>query len=162
MPTRVTSMYGYFAAAALIQRMRSGKPASAMSFQQTSWNARDRQLVPMPSIWTTMKPSSASACPECDAVNPFGTKAPCGPAQRGDRRQVNARVGIDKEPAIGRERDLVGALALGEDHQTAAIKVHPRVVDVIRVLPGTQAAGAEPDLPPPFVHVVHPADDPFA
>ena len=46
MPTRVRSIHGYFAAAAFIQRMRSGKPASPRFFQQTSWNAFDRQLRP--------------------------------------------------------------------------------------------------------------------
>ena len=61
MPTRVMSYHGYFAAAALCHAMRSGKPASAMFFQQTSWNSRERWAVPMPSHCMTMKPSSASA-----------------------------------------------------------------------------------------------------
>ena len=69
--------------------MRSGKPASPTFFQATSWNALERLLVPMPSICTTMKPSSASACmpmtlspDECgpNGQNVFGTNELCGPA----------------------------------------------------------------------------------
>ena len=49
-------------AAAFIQAMRSGKPASPRFLQQTSWNALPRLLVPIPSICTTTNPSSAIAC----------------------------------------------------------------------------------------------------
>ena len=80
MPTRVMSYQGYFAATALCQRIRSGKPASLRFFHATSWNAFERLLVPMPSICTTMKPSSASACIWLNAANAFGTNELCGPA----------------------------------------------------------------------------------
>ena len=80
MPTRELSYEGYFAATALCQRMRSGNPASLMFFQATSWNAFDRFDVPMPSICTTMKPSSAWACIWLNAANDFGTNELCGPA----------------------------------------------------------------------------------
>ena len=70
----VRDPFGKLFASALIHKMRSGKPASPTFFQQTSWKARERLLVPMPSICTTTKPSSASAficrkaataCPTC-------------------------------------------------------------------------------------------------
>ena len=80
MPTRDRSMYGYFAAAALIHKMRSGKPASPRFFQQTSWNFFDRWLVPIPSICTTMKPRSARRCCGKTGRKPLGTNASCGPA----------------------------------------------------------------------------------
>jgi hypothetical protein len=81
MPTRVMSYHGYFAATALCQRMRSGKPASPRFFQATSWNAFERLDVPMPSICTTMKPSSAWACiAGRPGLKVFGTNEPCGPA----------------------------------------------------------------------------------
>ena len=60
-----------------------------MFFQQTSWKALDRFMVPMPSIITTMKPISALACmpttlsPPPKAPNGqkvLGTKESCGPA----------------------------------------------------------------------------------
>ena len=51
-----------------------------MFFQATSWNALDRFDVPMPSIWTTMKPMSAWACMALNAEKDFGTKELCGPA----------------------------------------------------------------------------------
>ena len=85
-----------------------------------------------------------------------------GAAELGHRRQVDAGVGIDQEPAIGRQRHLVRAVAFGQDHQAGAVEVHPRMVDVIGVLSGTDAAGAEPDLPLGLVDAVHSADDPFA
>ena len=56
------SYHGFFAAYALCQRMRSGKPASPMFFHATSWNLRLRFAVPMPSICTTTNPSSAIDC----------------------------------------------------------------------------------------------------
>ena len=80
MPTRDRSMYGYFSAAAFIHRMRSGKPASPRFFQQTSWNAFERFDVPMPSICTTMNPSSAISCGPWNGRNALGTNDPCGPA----------------------------------------------------------------------------------
>ncbi len=57
-----------------------GKPASLMFFHATSWKAFDRLLVPMPSICTTMKPSSAWACIWLKAANDFGTNELVGPA----------------------------------------------------------------------------------
>ncbi len=80
MPTRVMSYQGYFAAAALCHRMRSGNPASPRFFQATSWKALERLLVPMPSMCTTMKPSSASAWSADTALKVLGTNEPCGPA----------------------------------------------------------------------------------
>ena len=80
MPTREMSYQGYFAAAALCHRMRSGKPASLRFFHATSWNAFERFDVPIPSICTTMKPSSASDCMLSHGANVFGTNEPCGPA----------------------------------------------------------------------------------
>jgi hypothetical protein len=53
--------------------MRSEKPASARFFQQTSWNFFERLEVPMPSICTTMKPSSAISCELKNGANAFGT-----------------------------------------------------------------------------------------
>ena len=80
MPTREMSYHGYFAAAAVCHGMRSGKPASFRFFQATSWNALDRFDVPIPSICTTTKPSSAMACIALNAMNDLGTNEPCGPA----------------------------------------------------------------------------------
>ena len=74
------SYHGYFAAAALCQRIRSGKPASPRFFHATSWNAFERWAVPIPSICTTMNPSSAIACMPSQGANVFGTNEPCGPA----------------------------------------------------------------------------------
>ena len=80
MPTRDRSICGISLAAARIHAMRSGKPASAMFFQHTSWNAFERCDVPMPSICTTMNPSSATACAPWYARNALGTCAEWGPA----------------------------------------------------------------------------------
>jgi hypothetical protein len=60
--------------------MRSGNPASLRFFQQTSWNALERLAVPMPSICTTMNPSSVRLANRRAALNVFGTNDPCGPA----------------------------------------------------------------------------------
>jgi hypothetical protein len=51
-----------------------------MFFQETSWNAFDRFDVPMPSICTTMKPSSAMAFMPACVLKVFGTNELCGPA----------------------------------------------------------------------------------
>ena len=80
MPTRLRSYEGYFLATAWCQRMRSGKPASLRLCQQTSWNALERLAVPMPSIWTTMKPRSVSDENRRAALKVLGTNEPCGPA----------------------------------------------------------------------------------
>ena len=228
MPTRDRSMCGYFAAAALIQRMRSGKPASPRFFQQTSWNALDRQFVPMPSIWTTMNPSSASACCGVDGAKRLGdervlrpgvdllddrvllrrvevrragrsrrrcrscrrvpwrrtargaaSRSPAGPTRRprsssqtsvpSSARRSSVTGGRSTRDQVsirhlrsGENCDRVRAVALGEDHQPGAVEIHAAVVDVVRVLPGTDAAGAEPDLPRFLVDAVDAADDPLA
>src|ERR1039458_6017481 len=69
------SYHGYFAATALCHRMRSGNPASPRFWKATSWNAFDRLLVPIPSICTTMNPSSANACVGTAFVGEVNNKA---------------------------------------------------------------------------------------
>ena len=54
------------------------------------------------------------------------------------------------------------AVALGEKRQARAVEVDAAIVDVIRVLIGVNAAGAEPDLAVLLVHAVHAAHHPFA
>jgi len=50
----------------------------------------------------------------------------------------------------------------GEDRQARAVKIHAAVVDVVRVLPGADAAGAKPDLPALAVHAIDAANHPLA
>ncbi len=63
MPTRVRSMHGYFAAAACIQSDAVGEAGVAEVLPaDVVERSFERQFdVPMPSICTTMKPSSAIA-----------------------------------------------------------------------------------------------------
>ena len=69
------------AAAAFIQSIRSGKPASPRFFQQTSWNALRPPVGPHavdlhddePELRQRLLPGEAAA-------NGLGTNAPCGPA----------------------------------------------------------------------------------
>ena len=80
MPTRRDVVPRILRRDALCHRMRSGKPASPRFFHATSWNAFERFAVPMPSICTTMKPSSASAC--MPVVRPRTSSARTSPAAR--------------------------------------------------------------------------------
>ena len=61
MPTRSMSMKGCRSASSLMPAIWSGSVLSPMRPYQASWNAFARPGVPMPSIATTTKPSSASA-----------------------------------------------------------------------------------------------------
>ena len=71
-------------------------------------------------------------------------------AQLGDRRQVDARIGVDEEPPIRRELDVVRAVPLGEDDEAGAVEIHAGNMDVIRVLPGADAhrRGTRPGASP--------------
>lgn len=53
-------------------------------------------------------------------------------------------------------------LCRGEADEMTTIKPHPVIVDIVRILPGLHAAGAEPDLPFLFVDAVYFADHPGA
>ena len=109
------SYYGYFAATALCHRMRSGNPASPRFFQATSWNAFERLLVPMPSICTTMKPSSASACVRAHGAERLGDERALRPGvDILDHRILLVRVEIhgpgDGAPDVG-----LAVAALGDE-----------------------------------------------
>ncbi len=66
--------------------------------------------------------------------------------QLGHGGHIHTRIRVEEEPAIRRIGDRVRTLAFRQNGQAAAVEVDPAIMDVIRVLFGVDAAGAEPDL----------------
>ena len=80
-----------------------------------------------------------------------------------DRRHVHARICVDEKRLPSGEKSILCVPSPSVSTvRPAAVEVHAAIVDVIRVLPGMDAAGAEPDLPLLLVDAVHAADHPLA
>ncbi len=73
---------------------------------------------------------------------------------------IHARIRVEEEAAIRRILDTVRAVALGENDQAAAIEIDPAIMDVIGILVGVDAAGAEPDLPRLVIDAIDAAHHP--
>ena len=83
-------------------------------------------------------------------------------AQFSDGRLIHPGPGVEEPTTVRRKLDLVGAVALGEYRQPSAIQIHPREVQVVRILPGSNPARKEPDLLAFFIDVFDRAHHPVA
>src|SRR5579883_2870641 len=85
-----------------------------------------------------------------------------GSSQFHDRREINARPGIDIKLAFRREDDAVVCFYVGERCQAGAIKVNAIGMHVIRIFTRFHTARLEPDEPLLNIDVIDIAHDPVA
>ena len=79
-----------------------------------------------------------------------------------DRRQIDARPGVDVVLVVGREGHGVIAVGVGEFREAGAVEIDAVILREVRVLAGNHAAGLEPDLALRVVDALDVADQPVA